>query len=456
MTIADNDAWPSLQFGPSSYSVKEAGGAVNLVVKRVGSTTGTSTVDYATQDGTALAGSDYTATSGTLTFGPGVKAQTIPVPVTDDGAPEDRETFTVVLGNAGNAVLGKASVARVTILDDDQGLFFAASSYTVTENRPRATLTVKRSGGTAGTLTVDYGVVGGTATGGGIDYDLSDGSLTFPPRVTTRSIPVTIVHNPADQGSRTVDVALSNASVPSALRSPSSTTLTITDVEPVFKFALAKYKVTEASRTVLVRVTRTGPTTASAQVDYSVLGGTATGGGVDYSGGSGTLTFAPRVASLTFPVAVVADTLDEPDETVVFQLGSGTLPIGTPGTTTLTITDNDTAGKVQLSAATYSVLEGETATITLARSGGKSGGATVHYSTSDGTARVADGDYASSSGTLTFGPGETTKTFAVAATADGIVDGNETVNLTLSSPSGGLVLGGQATATLWIVDADGP
>ena len=61
------------------------------------------TVDYRTEDGTATAGSDYTETSGTLTFAPGEDEQTVSVPITDDAVEDDGETFTLVLSNASGA-----------------------------------------------------------------------------------------------------------------------------------------------------------------------------------------------------------------------------------------------------------------------------------------------------------------------------------------------------------------
>ena len=78
------------------------------------------TIDYATADGTARAGSDYTATAGTLTFADGVTSQDILVPITDDTANEGRETLTLSLSNpGGSGRLGFTTAATLTIAPSD-------------------------------------------------------------------------------------------------------------------------------------------------------------------------------------------------------------------------------------------------------------------------------------------------------------------------------------------------
>ena len=113
------------------------------------------------------------------------------------------------------------------------------------------------------------------------------------------------------------------------------------------------------------------------------------------------------------------------------------------------------SGALQFSATGYSVNENAgTALITITRTGGSEGTVTVNYATSNGTA-TAGSDYTSASGTLTFLDGETSKTFTVPVTDDTTQETLETVNLTLSAPTGGATLGTPASAVLTIVDNDG-
>jgi hypothetical protein len=104
--------------GAATYSASETGGSVTLTVNRTGHASAPATVTYATSDGTALAGSDYTGTSGVLSFAAGETSQTIAVPVTDDSVLEGSETFNLTLGSPSGADLVSPSSASVTIADD--------------------------------------------------------------------------------------------------------------------------------------------------------------------------------------------------------------------------------------------------------------------------------------------------------------------------------------------------
>jgi len=108
----------SLQFSASSIAAIEDVGTLPITVLRTGGTAGSLTVDFATANGTAIAGQDYTSTSGTLTFGAGETSKTIQVPITDDSTTEADETFTVSLSNTPSLEsLGSPNTLQVTIQD---------------------------------------------------------------------------------------------------------------------------------------------------------------------------------------------------------------------------------------------------------------------------------------------------------------------------------------------------
>ena len=84
LTISDNDTGGTLAFASPTFSVAEDGGSVTITVVRAGGTGGGITVRYATSNGTGQAGTDYDATSGTLTFQAGETSKTFTVPVHDN------------------------------------------------------------------------------------------------------------------------------------------------------------------------------------------------------------------------------------------------------------------------------------------------------------------------------------------------------------------------------------
>ena len=127
----------------------------------------------------------------------------------------------------------------------------------------------------------------------------------------------------------------------------------------------------------------------------------------------------------------------------------------------LTVPAYELAGDLQFSTSTYSVAEdGGSAIIVVTRTLGSDGEVTVDYATSPGSASTT-ADYTPASGTITFGPGDTDEqTFAIPIVNDAVVEGDETVTLTLSNPTGGAVLGEPSSGVLiigvndWTADAN--
>src|SRR5262249_11294861 len=138
-------------------------------------------VNYATVNGNALAGSDYLANQGTLTFQPGTTTQTISVAVNGDAMPEPDENFFVVLNNSVNATIGKGRAAGVIVDDDGTAqptLQFSNPNYSVDESGGKAEITVVRTGGSKGRVSVNYTTLNGTALANS-DYAPVFGMIVF-------------------------------------------------------------------------------------------------------------------------------------------------------------------------------------------------------------------------------------------------------------------------------------
>jgi hypothetical protein len=118
-TIVNDDVAGAFRFTSASYTVGEGSGLVTVTVQRTGGLSSGASVDYTTANGTAIAGQDYTAVSGTLTFAGGQSTQSFTVPIANDGIIEFDETFNVILSNAVGvgATLGVPNTATVFISD---------------------------------------------------------------------------------------------------------------------------------------------------------------------------------------------------------------------------------------------------------------------------------------------------------------------------------------------------
>ncbi|MEM9555610.1 MAG: Calx-beta domain-containing protein [Acidobacteriota bacterium] len=234
--LGGGDEPGNLRFAVASIQRGEGSGAFNVQVQRVGGDDGAVSVAYATSDGSAQAGSDYAATSGTLNWPDNDDdPRSFSVPITDDGDQEVNETINVMLSNpGGGAGLGSPSTATLTIVDDDAPtsspgtLGFVSSTAQAAENGAAATIAVRRSGGTDGAVTVDYATSDGSAQDG-LDYQGTAGTLAWADGESgEKAFTVPLIDDAVEEGAETVNLALSSATGGASLGT-SSATLTITD-----------------------------------------------------------------------------------------------------------------------------------------------------------------------------------------------------------------------------------
>jgi Calx-beta domain len=228
LTILDNDLGGRFAFSAAVYTVKEnvAGGSFTVTVTRTGGLASGVTVDYAAAGGTAVNGTDYTLTPGTLSFGAGETTKTFTIAITNDTIVNGNRTIVLALSNpTGGASLGLPATTTLTIVDDDVAgsVAFASPEYWALHTDGTATLTVMRLWGAASAVSVDYAAIGGTAVAG-VDYTLTAGTLTFGAGEMTKAITVTLLPT-ANPG--TVLIHLTNPVGGPYLGAPSVATLTI-------------------------------------------------------------------------------------------------------------------------------------------------------------------------------------------------------------------------------------
>jgi len=344
---------------------------------------------------------------------------------------------------------------------------FASASSSGAESLTPADLEVTLSAASELTVTVDYQVSGGTATGdlntgSGIDYTLADGTLTFAPRDTSKSISVNILNDGLAEANETIVVTLSNPSN-ATLGSLTVHTYTILDNDgtPAVAFASASSSGAESITPANLKVTLSAAAELTVTVDYRVSGGTATGdlntgSGIDYTLAAGTLTFTPGDTSKSISVNILNDGLAEADETIVVNLSDpSNAALGGLATHTYTIVDDDGVPTVAFAAANSSAAESApTGDLEVILSSPSELPVTVDYHVAGGTAIGRGFDYTLTDGTLTFAQGETSQTIAVINVDDPLDESDETVLVTLSNPSNA-TLGSLTVHTYTILDNDG-
>ena len=149
-------------------------------------------VDWATANGTAVAGSDYEAASGTLTFAPGETSKTVTVQLLGDVDLEPNETFYLNLSNAVSGTITDAQAVG-TITNDDTPPVVSANTVSVLEgNSGTATgsITIALSTPTGRPVTVDWATGGGVRALPGVDYVAASGTVNFEAGETSKTITV--------------------------------------------------------------------------------------------------------------------------------------------------------------------------------------------------------------------------------------------------------------------------
>jgi hypothetical protein len=186
------------------------------------------TVSYATADGTAVAGSDYTAATGTITFPPGATAGEVRVTIFVEGIDEPAETFALNLSNPVGAVIGDGSAVG-TIVDGDPPPGLSVTDCAIAEGGglSECQFSIYRLGPTAQTVTVDYATSNFTAQAPS-DYLSTSGTLTFPPDTGALPLNVTIQGDAANELDEIYHLILSNP-VNGALQDPIGEGLILND-----------------------------------------------------------------------------------------------------------------------------------------------------------------------------------------------------------------------------------
>jgi hypothetical protein len=326
-----------VEFSAATFSSDLESGSATISVVRTGNLGATFSVAYATSNGTAQAGVNYTATQGTLTFDPQQTVQTFTIPLITNAPPSGDLTVNLTLSDpTGGAGLGTPSTAVLTIVDDRPILVqFGASAYTYDESTGSAVITVTRNS-PSGTSTVAYATGGGSAVPG-VEYTATAGTLTFDPGQTSSTFTVPLEGALNEAGQWTVGLTLSDP-VGATLGIPAAATLNLTAESGAVAFTTSAVTVPDSSGGALIDVDRADGASGTIAVNYATGAGSAIPG-VDFTPVSGTLTFPPGVMQESFTLPVVANSTNPNDATVSLSLSSptGGAVLGSPSVEVVTI-----------------------------------------------------------------------------------------------------------------------
>ena len=343
LTLTDDDTAPSVSIGDAS--VGESAGPLIFEVTLSAASEKTVSVGYATasgagQDG-AAAGSDFTTTTGTLTFLPGVTSQDIEVPVLPDDLDESDETLAIAImigaGSADDLTLGDAAAVG-TIVDDDDEVQVSVADASAGEGEGSIVFTVTLSRAFSQQVQVDWSATGDTATAG-VDYTApaTPATLTFSPPETEKTITVSLLDDEQDEADETFHLDLSNP-VGVAIGTARATGTIVDDDVPTVTISPLTAEVTEGAPASFT-VTRVN----HRQIPLTVLVDVTQDG--DFLDGAAPtdLSFPADRDSVMLEVETDDDRTDEADGSVTAMLraDAANYVLGSPSSATVTVKDDE-------------------------------------------------------------------------------------------------------------------
>ncbi|MBL9145888.1 MAG: hypothetical protein JNM99_19570 [Verrucomicrobiaceae bacterium] len=286
---------PFYALNNQSISVLESAGMLSVTINREGDLSGSSSVLVSTVNGTAVAGTDFTALSSVLVeFAESETTQTVNIPITSRAGINGSRTFSVQLSGPVASALGSSSSAQITITESESSFAFASSTATVSEAAGSVVLTINRTGRTDVANSVTVSTVNGTGLAG-TDFTIQTAtSVSFAIGETSKTISIPMTNRPGIRASRTFSAGIDAVTSPRLLGSPSTATVTITEADAQAAMTGPSSSATPYLRALnnnwnVTAVTTVGDTVPKTGGGTYQLSGLADGLGA-YDNGNGTFT----------------------------------------------------------------------------------------------------------------------------------------------------------------------
>jgi hypothetical protein len=423
----------------------------------LGGAPGTVTVPYLAVGGSAVAGSDFMPTSGTLSFsGAANETLTFTVPVYGDSTVEDDETFRIWLFTASDTTVDTTDTATATITNDDTATITVGNAAAIEGSSMMFTVAIDNA--IDGGVYVPWQITAGTADAN--DVPLTAGGLLFTGSANEiRTIIVPALSDTLVEGDETFTLSLGTAASSDVDTSDTGTGTVIDDDVLTVALAVTSATTPENGGAIgyTVSLSDEFPATSTVTATFTLTGRGANG--VDYTTAQLTHTYSVGDTSTVYSRATIDDGLLEGDEDVTITLTgvtvTGTQFLTAVGTTTgtTTIVDNETT-TVEIVADQATATEGSSAlrtfTVRLGLVNNTAAPIVIAYTTA-GTAGSAD--VAPLAGTVAIPVGADRATIVVAPLADALVEGDETLDITLVSASfSAVTLGATVVASMTILD----
>jgi putative cell wall-binding protein len=463
--IANDDVASVPTFTIADTSAAEDAGTMQFTVSLTrpsGTETTSYSISYATTDGTASSGlpisgdGDFDSTSGSLTFGSGVTTKTIDVTLNDDSTYEGNETFSVDLSGAPNGTLIGRSRATGTILENESYPTLTVTGNSRAEDAPSnqpLVFTVALAPPSSQTVTVNWATADGSAKVADNDYVAANGTLTYAPGQTSKTIEVDQTADANIEPDETVTLSLTgvqNAQVGTI----APATITNDDSGPrSLRFDGASLTEGDSGTQKLqLTLQLNGYSDEAITVRWQTQdatgqnAATSAGDNQDYVPVAATnVTIPAGQAAKTVEVAVRGDQRDEDDEIFfgrILEVVSGPATVASSFATAMIVDDDP---KVSIADAVIDEGDADTRpmTFTISLSTPALNDVTVDWATQDGSAEAGK-DYEAGSGTVSIPTGKTAATVTVDVIGDKDVEGDETFTVALSNPKNAVL--GDASA----------
>ena len=443
-------------FDMASYTANE-GDSFDVTVMLSDSFENTRTLPVVVTPNGGATDADHSISPQELVFAPGETEKTFSVTLVDDTIDDDDETLTLSIDEPHIKSGGTNDTATVNITDNDDpevAVQFGASAYSVLEGST-VEVTVTLDVDPERTVTVPLTVTDQDGASPA-DYSGVPASVTFDSGEMSKTLTFSATQDDVDDDGESVKLTFGTPPPRVSAGTVNESTVNIRDDDDPqvsVSFGATSYSVAEGS-SVTVRVTLSADPARSVAIPITTMNEDGASN-ADYSGVPANVIFASGETEQTITFSATQDDVDDDGESV--KLAFGTPPprvsAGTPGETTVTITDDDIPSSVEVSfgSAAYTVTEGGTVDVTVILDDDPEQTVTVPIGTiNEGGA--SGSDYSGVPATVTFSSGETEQTFTVTATEDNLDDGGERVKLSFVNLPPEATIGMTSEATVTIIN----